>query len=520
MNKAQREVAEALRKREAEIEKELRGAYESALEDIREKIKVLSADPGSQSKIYQIKYQQELEKQVSSALTALENTPDTVEGYLRDVFADSYIGSRYSLNSQGIGIVTALNEKAIAKTVFKTIGDFTFSQRLYSNLSQLKTQVKAEIARGLSNGSSYTDIARQVAFRTEADRSKAERIARTEGHRIQSEARLDSMAIAKENGADIVKVWDATLDTHTREDHQAADQQVREIDEQFEVGGYLTDGPGLTGIASEDINCRCIVLELPRWALADNTLRRDNEYGTVLECENYKDFKDKYLMQIGSDGKLPEDTFEWSRAAQDVIIDIDKIKTQKGLNDFFEDRYGIPFDKAIAKKDFDKAKDFAKGIAQVFEDFSGTADSVSEIVYGSTTNANAAFAFGSSTKGRIVLSPRGLINGEVGHLRKWAIHEALHAVDFTLTAKTMGVYDTLASEKIIRQALRDMGLRSNSRKADDFREWFFGQRARKAGEDKKPYEVFAYSLSSEMTGGGNAFSRMLLTVLRREFEKL
>jgi uncharacterized protein with gpF-like domain len=301
MNKAQREVHNILADREDAIARELKSAYKAALDDIRERIQILAADPMSQSKIYQLGYQQNLEKHVSDALKALEKNPGAVEEYLRDVYADSYIGSRYSLNSQGLGIITALNEKQIANTVFKTSGDFTFSQRLYSNVSQLKTQVKAEIARGLSNGSSYHDIARQVGFRTEADYNKAVRIARTEGHRIQSEARLDSMSIAKENGADIVKVWDATLDTHTREDHQAADQQVREIDEQFEVGGYLTDGPGLTGIASEDINCRCIVLEMPRWALESGSKpRRDNETGDVIECRDYAEYREKYLGEVAA----------------------------------------------------------------------------------------------------------------------------------------------------------------------------------------------------------------------------
>jgi hypothetical protein len=296
MNEAQKEVQKILIGREAEIERELKAAYKAALDDIAERIKVLSADESSQSKIYQIAYQRNLEKQVSAALSALEENPRAVEGYLRDVFADSYIGSRYALNSQGIGIVTALNEKLIANTVFKTTGDFNFSQRLYSNLSQLKKQVKAEIARGLSTGTSYHDIARQVAFRTEADYNQAIRIARTEGHRVQSESRLDSMRVAKDNGADIVKIWDATLDSKTRPDHQAADQQVREIGEPFEVGGYLADAPGKTGIASEDVNCRCIVLEMPRWALDDEPrLRRDNETGEIIEVKDYAEYKAKYL---------------------------------------------------------------------------------------------------------------------------------------------------------------------------------------------------------------------------------
>lgn len=69
-------------------------------------------------------------------------------------------------------------------------------------------------------------------------------ISRTEGHCIQQQSALDGLHKAREKGADIVKQWDATLDSATRPWHQEADGQLRELDEDFDVGGDKMKAPG------------------------------------------------------------------------------------------------------------------------------------------------------------------------------------------------------------------------------------------------------------------------------------
>ena len=51
------------------------------------------------------------------------------------------------------------------------------------------------------------------------DLNKAIRITVTEGHRVQNEAKIDALHRAKDEGADIVKQWHATLDGKTRPSH-------------------------------------------------------------------------------------------------------------------------------------------------------------------------------------------------------------------------------------------------------------------------------------------------------------
>jgi uncharacterized protein with gpF-like domain len=63
-----------------------------------------------------------------------------------------------------------------------------------------------------------------------------------------------------------MKVWQATLDNKTRDSHQDMDCQKVKLDEMFifqsgDNKGDETEGPGLSGIPEEDINCRCVMRE-------------------------------------------------------------------------------------------------------------------------------------------------------------------------------------------------------------------------------------------------------------------
>ena len=114
------------------------------------------------------------------------------------------------------------------------------------------------------------------------------------------------MYAAKKKGADIVKQWDATLDGQTRPNHRQLDGQIRELDEPFEVNGMKVDCPGGFGIASEDCNCRCCVLQRARWALDKDFTKLDNIKGELIEIgvDNYDDFKKQYFVKAAKLQKI------------------------------------------------------------------------------------------------------------------------------------------------------------------------------------------------------------------------
>jgi hypothetical protein len=147
-----------------------------------------------------------------------------------------------------------------------------------------------------------------VQKRFQIDLSDAMRIARTEGNRINQQARLDAGDEAVQNGCDIVKQWDATLDGKTRPAHQEADGQIREWGEDFDVMGEKLPAPSVGGSASNVCNCRCQLLKRPRWALDDEELQvlkdRASYYG-LDKTKNFEEYMDKYL-QIGKGSALIE----------------------------------------------------------------------------------------------------------------------------------------------------------------------------------------------------------------------
>lgn len=113
-------------------------------------------------------------------------------------------------------------------------------------------------------------MARNIGFAANIEKNKAMRIARTEGHRITETAAYNAQLKAKDRGADIVKIWDATLDSKTRDSHMKCDRQIRELEKKFSNGLMFPGDP--SGSAAEVINCRCRSRSDARWALeADET---------------------------------------------------------------------------------------------------------------------------------------------------------------------------------------------------------------------------------------------------------
>lgn len=308
----QKEVQQSQLNEEKKMIRMLQRVYEQAKKDCEEKIRMLSARTDMenlQSIVYQKEYQQMLIDQLESALYDLQEGQFTsVSDYLEKSYVNGYVGMYYDLHiSSGIPLVIPINQQQVVKAL-KT--DSKLSQGLYERLGEdvnyLKRSIRAELSRGISNGSTWNEMAAHIAKGMNSPFRKAYnnaiRIARTEGHRIQNEAALDGQRGVKSKGADIVKQWDSTLDSRTRPEHREVDGQIREIDEPFDVGGEKMQAPGVGGSARNVCNCRCCLLQRAKWALDDDELKALEERAAYFELDKTKDFeefKQKYL-------KLPD----------------------------------------------------------------------------------------------------------------------------------------------------------------------------------------------------------------------
>lgn len=298
--------------------------YKRALSDILDKTKILQVDIDAldqaivtsdndaqllsmkRSKVYQKQYQQALKKQIEAILEKLYSDEySTIQEYLNGCYADGFIGAAYSLQAQGIPIITPIDQKAIVQAVqldSKVVEGYY--KHLGVDFDNLKKVIPQEVSRGIASSLPYTDIARNLNNASKSGLYNAKRITITEGHRIQQQAAEDNRVAAKKKGADVVRQWDSTLDGRTRQSHRHVDGEIRELDEKFSNGLRFAGDPN--GSAAEVINCRCVTLTRAKWALDEEeleTLKERAEYFGLDKTENFEDYKKKYLKALANDEK-------------------------------------------------------------------------------------------------------------------------------------------------------------------------------------------------------------------------
>ena len=293
MNRRQKQVQKSLLNSELEVIKELEKSYQKAIDDINRVITSLLARKDTenlQAIIYQVKYQNALKKELEAFLNVLHTRNYTlIDNYLKDCYTNSHIGTLFDLQGQGIPLILPLDQEQMISAI--TLNS-KLSAPLYNalgyNVDYLKTSVRQEISRGIAQSLSYQEIARNIKNTTKVDYNKSLRIAKTEGHRIQCESAYNVQVRAKQNGADIVKQWDSTLDSRTRESHQKLDGEVVGVDEKFS-NGLLYPGDS-NGVASEVVNCRCALLQRAKWALSDEEFTKMN--GKTNELQHFESVDD------------------------------------------------------------------------------------------------------------------------------------------------------------------------------------------------------------------------------------
>lgn len=308
MNQRQKEVLKSQLRDEKKIINDLKKIYKEALTDINQKVAVLMVDESMQSKIYQVGYQNGLKKQIEASLELLNSGQyEKIHNYLQDCYSSGFIGAMYDLHGQGIPLIMPIDQKAMVKAVQT---DSKISKGLYTKLGKdvgdLKKRITSEVSRGVAQALPYKDVTRNLNNVARIGLNRSMRIARTEGHRITQASALDGMRTAKSAGADVLKQWDATLDGHTRDHHRELDGQIRDVDDDFEVGGMTVEAPGMFGDPAEDCNCRCCLLQRARWELDESeldTLRERADYFGLDKEKDFDDFKVKYLNSVEKIGK-------------------------------------------------------------------------------------------------------------------------------------------------------------------------------------------------------------------------
>lgn len=393
MNKRQIEVQKVSADNEERVIRQLKQVYNQASKDCAAKIQELSMRTDMenlQTIIYQKQYQEALKKQIDGILNELNSKSfTTIADYLGGCYETDFFGTLYDLQGQGIPLCFPINQEEAVQALQV---DSKISQGLYQRMGEdtdkLKNSIRTELSRGISNGSSWNEVAEKIAPGMNSPFVKAYNravtIARTEGHRVSQEAAYHCQQRAKSRGADVVKQWDATLDGATRTHHRELDGQVRETDAPFEVDGKKAMYPGAFGDPAEDCNCRCCLLQRARWALSEEeyyTKWNGNKNELVkIKAKTYDEFKQEaktHLMKI----QFPDDVYKIKGLTSEVkdeletaliklkseyTIKLNSILVEKaGRNDIFITGYHNGVVDMIVNED----ADFTRIIARMEEQY-------------------------------------------------------------------------------------------------------------------------------------------------------
>ena len=306
MNRNQKQIIQNSLDSEKVVLDELKKVYEEALKTVNQNIAQLLAredEENIQTIIYQLQYQAALKKQIDGILDDLNTKQfNSISEYLAKSYEDGFIGVMYDLQGQGIPLIFPIDQEQAVRAIQH---DTKLSEDLYTRLrydiDDLKKEIRQEISRGIASSLPYADVARNISNRSNMTLNKSMTIARTEGHRISQQATLDAQKEAIAHGADVVKQWDSALDGRTRPTHRELDGQIREVDEAFVIPSKpsrTAQYPSGFGIASEDVNCRCVLLQRAKWALDEDeleTLKEKAHYHGLDKTQDFKNFKQKYM---------------------------------------------------------------------------------------------------------------------------------------------------------------------------------------------------------------------------------
>jgi len=232
--------------------------YKSSLSDIRNEI----------SKLYE-KMGEDISLASAHRMNGLYNLEDSITGILKELNDNSYevikdsLSTVYNFNYKQLpSAIKEISSNAVFGKVNKEVIQKSIEnplQYLNKNTKLTNKTIREELTKGLIKGDSYPKTAKLITERINVSYSNANRIVRTESHRIQSEARFDSFddtrLAANDLGLNVVQVWIASDGGNHR--HGFMNNQISDESGMFDFDGIPVEGPGCTGDSGNDCNCMC-----------------------------------------------------------------------------------------------------------------------------------------------------------------------------------------------------------------------------------------------------------------------
>lgn len=290
--------------REEKAVKELQKVYKGLIRDLRKVMGNLFADyadPETGRLRYAELHRQGLDARLLEEVAANVNSVtqderriimETVEQTYANCYSGMVQAVEKAVNNdelkEAFSSVEAVKPEVLRAAVNNPVHGLTLSDQLEKNRADIVWGIKQAVGVGLSEGDNYTTMAKRIQKEligpdgAGGSYYKAIRIARTEAHRVREEGNLDAAQNLTEKlepaGITMVKTWHTMKDERVRPnrarktkggwkysrggkyDHQKMEGVQVPINDEFTLpSGAKTQAPGKSGVAGEDINCRCFL---------------------------------------------------------------------------------------------------------------------------------------------------------------------------------------------------------------------------------------------------------------------
>lgn len=296
LNRWQKELQELNSRDYVAATNDVQKMYDDSLSAMLDHLQLWSENYPKMSFSEKTEFERQLQiaHQLSDIVAELgDNSEANIKDFLQNAGENAYSGVYYSIEATNSIVIpdVFINSDFITKLIASPVAGKTLSSRIHKDTGKLAKRATQAIRDGLWRGDSYEKIAARLKDMHRMSYDNALRIIRTENHRIQALATQKGYGDAVDKGIKLKKKWVASLDGRTRHDHRQLDNKIVGIDEKFKVGSYETMAPGLFGVASEDINCRCTTIEVIE-GLDSKSDRRASD-GSKWDKETYEKWKNE-----------------------------------------------------------------------------------------------------------------------------------------------------------------------------------------------------------------------------------
>lgn len=310
LEKALAEIRKIEAHRSAGSEKEIRRLYKALLKDLKQFVGYQYAELSEEGKLTvdilqrkgeYARFLEEVQKKVRSVSPSVSKE---ITQLVKQTYAYSYDGMveavRKSSTSQELAKalkgIQAVTPEAIKRAVENPISGLTLSDTLEKYRQDILYDIKRNLTVGLANGDTVETMAKRLAESLDGDYQKAVRIIRTESHRsveggfFDAAKEVDDTLKSGVTGMRMVKTWRTMKDARVRTgkaDHVTMEGQKVLADSPFILSnGAETDAPGQSGIAAQDINCRCYAsYDLEEWKMVTEKDFDPTEYEPFADDE-------------------------------------------------------------------------------------------------------------------------------------------------------------------------------------------------------------------------------------------